>query len=555
MPLEAVFKDIEDTIIKRFLEIDPVMGTQLGLTGEHDGMLPHAENGIRESQFAELRKRVEEFAVEPIDSWSMNDRLDLELAVGSTRTLEILNSALRPHERNPDWYLDSALGSVHSLLMRSDMKADEKIVRIRQRLALIPKHLKVGQLQIQRPAAVLVETAAGNIPGAIQFCRESLSDFIRSVPSSTARIELQGYRQHCIDALSDFGDFVSSQINESTADFAIGKEAFNQLLAGSLVPHNADALFQLGQSVARDLESELEAISLRVNNQPQWWVTLEELAHYHPARASLFDEYKKMVEDSRRFLEERKLVDLTPSGALDVLPTPSFARANLPFAAYIPAPPFVVDGRAQFWVTPIAAELSASQAEDALKQQHIGRILIASVHEAYPGHHVQFSHALKARRPLRHLFSSTIFVEGWGLYSEELMLKEGFMSDDPNFDLLRMSQIRDQLWRALRIVLDVGLHCKGMSQAEATELLVERHVLDRHSAASEVMYYCSAPTQPMSYMTGKLLVDELIAKCSASGEKRFDSLPVIHNELLAHGSLPVPLLQRALRLTENNRQP
>jgi uncharacterized protein (DUF885 family) len=253
-----------------------------------------------------------------------------------------------------------------------------------------------------------------------------------------------------------------------------------------------------------------------------------------------------MVEDSRRFLEERKLVDLTPSGALDVVPTPSFARANLPFAAYIPAPPFVEDGRAQFWVTPIAAELSASQAEDALEQHHFGRILVASIHEAYPGHHVQFSHALKARRPLRHLFSSTIFTEGWGLYSEELMLKEGFMRDDPNFDLLRMSQIRDQLWRALRILLDVGLHCRGMSQAEATELLVDRHVLDHKSAAAEVMYYCSAPTQPMSYMTGKLLVDELIAKCRASGEKRFDSLPVIHNELLAHGSLPLPLLQRAM---------
>lgn len=172
--------------------------------------------------------------------------------------------------------------------------------------------------------------------------------------------------------------------------------------------------------------------------------------------------------------------------------------------------------------------------------------MIASVHEAYPGHHVQFSHALKVRRPLRHLFSSIIFTEGWGLYAEELMLKEGFMRDDPNFDLLRMSQIPDQLWRALRIVLDVGLHCRGMSQEEATDLLVRKHVLDRQSAASEVMYYCSAPTQPMSYMVGKLLIDELIAKCRASGEERFQSLSQIHNELLAHGSLPVPLLERTL---------
>jgi hypothetical protein len=229
-----------------------------------------------------------------------------------------------------------------------------------------------------------------------------------------------------------------------------------------------------------------------------------------------------------------------------IMPTPAFARTNLAFAAYIPAPPFAENGRAQFWVTPIAEELSDSQAETSLRQHHLGRILIASVHEAYPGHHVQFSHALKVRRPLRHIFSSTVFVEGWGLYSEELMLREGFKQDDPRFDLLHMSQIRDQLWRALRIVLDVGLHCKGMSQEEATDLLVRKHVLDRQSAASEVMYYCSAPTQPMSYMVGKLLIDALVEKCRASRDERFQSLAQIHNELLAHGSLPVPLLERAL---------
>jgi len=524
-------------VIKQYCEIDPVMGTQLGIAGDHDGRLPPVESGTVNALLDALARECRQ-SIERSLPGDPDDSIDFELAASGIRRMQILNEALRPHERNPDWYLETAMSALHSLLTRSDLGMDEKAFRIAQRLAAIPAHLHAGRSQIRRPPSVLVETAAGNVGGAIEFCRD-LAAFIESVPSRAAQIEIEHHCGACLEALVEFSDFIASRQAIAVDDFAVGEAAFNQLLSAGFVPHDSRALSDVGVAAAGRIERDLRECSLRYAGHADWPLVLGALEAQHPAQEALLEDYREMVEDCRRFVEQRELVDVPPA-ALEIVPTPMFARANLAFAAYIPAPPFAGGGTARFWVTPASG--------NALALHHPGRMVVAAVHETYPGHHVQFSHALRVRRPLRHLFGSTVFIEGWGLYSEELMMSAGFKGEDSRFELLRMSLLRDQLWRALRIVIDVGLHCGAMSSAEAVDLLVDRHVLDRASARAEVLFYCSAPTQPMSYMVGKLLIEALVEKCRASGEERFQSLPGIHNELLAHGALPVPLLERALRI-------
>jgi uncharacterized protein (DUF885 family) len=128
------------------------------------------------------------------------------------------------------------------------------------------------------------------------------------------------------------------------------------------------------------------------------------------------------------------------------------------------------------------------------------------------------------------------------------MRREGFLLDGPDGPLLEISMLRDQLWRALRIVIDVGLHCKGMTREHAVALLVDKHVLNQDSAEAEVMYYCGAPTQPMSYMVGRILMEGVIEKCRAARGESSESLGKVRNEVLSHGSLPFPLLERVMGL-------
>lgn len=542
------FKEIEAGLIDLLLKYDPVAGTQLGLRGEHDGWLPPSDAAQRQDLLTGLREIVDKTAHAP-STWDSADLIDCELALAGMKSLELMDGVLRPCERNPDWYLDSALTGIYAVLMRLDTSVAEKVEFLRCRLRRIPEHLRNGIRQIKAPPQVLLETARANVDGAIDFLRNSLGAFIASLDGDVTRQTLTEARDQCLIAVEEFTARLELLSAESTGDFALGKSAFNCLLKEThRIRYDSDQLLDLGHQVAANIEREMESLSLQIAGHRQWWVTLEPLAANHPSRDDLLDEYRRTLKEAMDFVSREHLVDLSGAMSLEVAPTPAFARANLPFAAYVPVPPFAASGRAEFWVTPIAEDLPSGRVEQALRQHHAGRILVAGVHEAYPGHHVQFSHAFRVRRPLRHIFSSTVFVEGWAFYCEELMRSAGFRKDHPQHGLLELSQLRDQLWRALRIVLDVGLHCNNMSQSEATALLTEKHVLDSDSAAAEVMYYCSAPTQPMSYMVGRLLIEDLIAKCRAQQGGRFTDLYSIHNELLAHGALPFSLMERAIGL-------
>jgi len=446
-------------------------------------------------------------------------------------------------------YLDAVVRGLYSLLARTDLSIDQKASSLVARLLATPDRLARGQRQILRPPRVLVENAIGDAEGALQFLKQEIRDFVEAMPDGERKRDLEEARQKSLDAVESFRRFVAGLEAIATDEFALGRAAFDALLHDvHQVPYDADELGDLGSRVVAEVEAGLEKASLTAAQHRRWWEVVAALESRYPTRASLLDDYRRILERAREFVLQHDLVDLTKVGPLVVQATPPFARSNLPFAAYIPAPTFASLGRGEFWVTPPSETLGCDEERAVLRRHHAGRLLVACVHEAYPGHHVQFEHAAHVKRPLRHFFASTVFSEGWGLYCEDLMRRKGFLMDGPDGPLLEISMLRDQLWRAIRIVIDVGLHCKGMTREQAVALLVDKHVLDQDSAEAEVMYYCSAPTQPMSYMVGRILMAGVIEKCRMARNTPDASLGRVRDEVLSHGSLPFPLLERVMGL-------
>lgn len=539
------FRERLDTLVGALVRRDPILGTQLGIQGSHDGLLPPADPAERSRLLADIRENTARLTQAIGATWSQDDRIDAELAAIGLRGIELLETTLLPQERNPCWYLDAAVGGIYSLLVRLDLPEPAKVEALRSRLRAIPEFLRVGQTRIRRPLRFLVQNAMGDAAGAVQFCQQELKDYLDGTAVGAAQREAEAARLQAIAALEAFNTFVAGLLPDAGDDFALGEMAFNALLRDvHLVPHDAAALHAIGLELVHVIETELDQASRRALGHERWWEALDDLGKKHPPHHALLAEYERVLDEARRFVDEHDLADLSPAAPLIVRATPPFARANLPFAAYIAAPPFAASGRAEYWVTPPSEQLPPDELETMLSQHSPGRILTACVHEAFPGHHLQFSCAARVRRPLRHIFSATVFFEGWALYSEDLMRRTGFRHDGPDGSLLNLAQLRDQLWRAVRILIDVGLHCRGMTREAAVRLLVEKHVLDERSAAAEVMYSCGAPTQPMSYMVGKLLIDGLVKKCRESGAP---SLREAHDQILRHGALPFPLLERALR--------
>jgi uncharacterized protein (DUF885 family) len=176
-----------------------------------------------------------------------------------------------------------------------------------------------------------------------------------------------------------------------------------------------------------------------------------------------------------------------------------------------------------------------------MREHYRAAISNTSIHEAYPGHHLQL--ALAARHPslTRVQVDAPEFVEGWGMYSEQLLREHGF-DDGPEF---RVALATDAIWRAARIVLDVRMHRGEVSIEEAADFLVEHTGFERPNALAEARRYTYTPTYNLSYLLGKVLLLELRAAEQQRLGREF-SLRAFHDMLLRGGSLPISFHRRAL---------
>jgi len=540
-------EDVEAALVRSIVMLDPVLGTFAGIEGQHNGLLPPTGPEVRQRIICEARAQAQTMH-ERVAGASPDEQIDADLALGGVRGLEILEGALHCFDRDPDWYVNSAVQGIYALLLWTDLHERTRLEHMIARLEAVPGFLKTGMAQIVSPPEVLLDNAEGDAEGAVDFFGDDLAKFIAEVQDPATRERLSQGRQRSLQALQEFRRFLETVRPNSTQDFAIGREAFDALLTDvHRLPLQSHELLEMGFEISARTEAEMVDLSQQCAGHPRWWEALEALKGRHPSREGLLDACRDMTLQAERFAREVNLVDMSNTGPLIIRETPAFARTNLPFAAYIQAPPMAASGNSEFWVTPIADGLEPEALERALQRRHIGKQMISAVHEAYPGHHLQACYGATVKRPLRHLFASTLLLEGWALYCEDLMMREEFLADDPQAGLLRIFQLCFSLYRSLRIVIDVSLHCGGMTRQQAVELLVDRHVLSEGEAEAEVMYYCSAPTQPMSYTVGKVLVQRLVERCLAEDPQ--GGLAAAHRRVLAPGLLPYPLLERAMGLS------
>jgi uncharacterized protein (DUF885 family) len=240
---------------------------------------------------------------------------------------------------------------------------------------------------------------------------------------------------------------------------------------------------------------------------------------------------------ARAFLIDRRIVSVPDDERLDVIPTPVYLRKLVPFAAYFDPPKFEPRRAGLYIVTP-----SVAGEAGAMREHNYASIGNTSIHEAYPGHHLQLHVAGRHPSLTRLQADAPEFTEGWGMYSELLMREEGF-DDGP---AARLMLHTDAIWRACRIVLDVRMHRGELSIDEAIEFLVRNTSFEHANARAEVRRYTITPSYQLSYLLGRELILELREDERRRLGDAFD-LRAFHDALLAAGSIPISFQRRALR--------
>ena len=388
-----------------------------------------------------------------------------------------------------------------------------------------------------------VDLALRTVPAGAALLRDGVNDLL---PSGTplARAVLRSFRpaaDEAAAALDRYAEWLERELRpKARGTFAIGRDAVDAWLKEKeLLDHDASSLARWGEELYRETES-LVGEAAKALGDDDWRDAVAKIREDHPPEDGLVEAYRSEMERSRGATRDSALATIPYGEDLLVEAMPAFQRPTYPYAAYVGAAPFETRRLGRFWVTLPEKDDDEKTRRERLEGHPRAGIPIIACHEGYPGHHLQLVTAADNLSVARKALRSNLFVEGWGLYVEELMTDLGYL-DGPETRLLRL---KDLLWRAARVIVDVGLSTGEMSFAEAVAFLVDRPKLEPPNAAAEVRRYTLNPLQPSSYALGRAAIVALRDKARAAGW----GMRYFHDRLLAAGSLPPRLCEAELGL-------
>jgi uncharacterized protein (DUF885 family) len=386
-----------------------------------------------------------------------------------------------------------------------------------------------------------VETALRINEGGLALVREVVTALTGVAPAEAQRVGAAA--EAAAAALSRFAHDLERWLESASDQFALGEDDFNfHLHYEHALRDTAPELWRYGLHLKEEVEADLARRAARFDGGKRWQDVSDRLRADHPAAAALVASYAEEMRRARDFVAARGLAAI-PDAPLDVVPTPAFMRPIIPFAAYDSPGPYSSDRTGWFYVTLPDPRLPAAAQERVLRDHCRHELAATALHEGYPGHHLHLVHAQGLSSDTRKNVWTPLTVEGWALYCEDMMGEEGFYRSEEEAFFQRVHL----LWRATRVLLDVGLHTRGMTFAQAVDQFVTELHVDRANAEAEVRRYCAEPAQPLCYAVGRREILELRKDFQAARGTKF-TLRAFHDALLRYGGLPVALIRWGLGL-------
>jgi uncharacterized protein (DUF885 family) len=273
---------------------------------------------------------------------------------------------------------------------------------------------------------------------------------------------------------------------------------------------------------------------------------LAHIAQRHATRESFMDDARKDLDEARAFVRDKHLLTLPLRSNLQVIPTPEFVRGIYSVGGFNPAPALQPELGAFYWVTPIPADWPKERVESKLREYNFYKLKLLTIHEAMPGHYVQFEFANavepKTRRLLRGLYGNTPYIEGWGQYATQIMLDEGFLNHSPE---MALTFAKEELRVIGNAILDIRLQMLDMSDEQAMELMEKQTFQEAEEARGKLQRAKLSSAQLPAYFVGWR--GWLKAREEVKQTKSTLSLSDFNDRALKEGAVPLPQLTTLLK--------
>ena len=548
------FEKVSDEYFDQvYLHYGPSTATQVGYH-QYDAQLESYSRQNIEAEIAALRSFEERVEAIHGDNAALDQttRGDREMVLNNIHSSLLELETIRPWEKNPDNYSSACANGAFVLMERKFAPPDDRLRSVIAREKQMPALLADARVNLKNPPRVYTEIAIEQLPGIVTFFEHDVPLAFADAKDPALKAEFSQTNAAVIAALSSYlGWLRTDLLPKSNGDFRIGAETFRKKLEyDEMVDIPLDKLLEIGWADLHQNQQHFKEVAkeLEPNKGPS--AVLEELGENHPAPDHLLDAFRATFDGLVSFIHSHHIVDL-PSEVRPILEeSPPFMRATTFASMDTPGPFETHSTDAYFNVTLPDPSMTPEQVESYMHSFNVGTVISTAVHEAYPGHYVQFLFTPQAPSRVRKLLGANTNVEGWAHYTEQMMLDEGYgqpgvgAKDERESKFLRLGQLQDALLRNARFIAGIEMHTGQMSFDQAVEFFQKEGYQSKETAIVETRRGTSDPTY-LYYTLGKLEIMKLREDLKKKQGAAF-SLEEFHNNFLKQGFPPIKIIREAM---------
>ena len=548
----AAFGALVDRFLTAALPYQPSQATALGIH-DYDTKLEDWSQGTRDTEVRGLHYFMSKFDAFPTDGLDGNTQGDLLMMRNYLRSQLLTLETIRPWQKNPDMYSSGITNAAFSLMEREFAQPDARLRSLVAREQQMPKVLDEARKNLENPPQIYTEIALEQLPDDVSFFQNDVPAAFAKATDPALKAQFAKTNAAVIAALGSYEQWMRTDLlPRSKGDFRFGADTFaKKLQYDEMVTTPVPQLLEVAMDDLHRNQAEFARVAKLVDPAKTPEEVLAELTADHPGQGELLGAFHDQFAGLIGFIREHKVVTI-PSEVQPVLEeTPPFERATTQASMDPPGPFETHSTTAYFNVTLPEKSWTPEHTADYLRVFNVGTITSTAVHEAYPGHYVQFLYLnAYGLSKVRKVVTANTNVEGWAHYCEQMMLDEGYgqpgvgAKDAREANLIRLGQLVDALLRDARFVVAIRMHTGDMTIAQAQDFFVNEGYQVRSVAEVEVKRGTSDAIY-LYYTLGKLE----ILKLRADYQKKMGAaytLAGFHDAFLRQGGAPIPIVRKAL---------
>jgi uncharacterized protein (DUF885 family) len=543
-PAKPDLSALTDDFVYGSLALSPVSATSAGY---------HQHKGIN------LDEQIDDFSAAGIDqqhkfftdfhnrlasiqqeSLSAEDRTDYQIIDNQVNLALLDFEKIQSYRHNPTVYVELVGNALFNPFVLEYAPLDQRYRAIIQRLNKIPALMQQGEANLMDAPEIWNRVAREENEGNLDLIDKTL----RAKAPDALKADYDRAAGPALDALRGFTKFLKDDLSKKTSDWRLGKENYDKKFAYTLVSGKTpEQVLAEAEAALKDVRDQMAKLAAPQTVK----AALDKIAQQHTTPGNFMDEAKKDLEEATNYVREKHLVTLSSTANLQVIPTPEFMRGIYSVAGFNAAPALEPQLGAFYWVTPIPPDMPKARVDSKLREYNRYGLMEITIHEAMPGHYVQFQFANalepKSRRVLRSIYGNGPYVEGWAFYTQQMMSDEGFMNSSPE---LRLTLMKQELRAIANAILDIRLQTMGMTEQQAMDLMTNDTFQEKEEASGKFQRAQLSSSQlPMYFIGWRGWLDTREEYKKRKGAAF--QLEQFHDAALKESAVPLPALGALLQ--------